>query len=201
MALAVVNNTKEKGMSTMKKVLSVALALVLCLAMCVPAFAADTKDPVDQIADAISGAGIDLGAITDMLSGLGDFDISSITGGDFDIGALTEMLGGLSDIDISSLKDTLLGALGGIGGGDFDIAGILNGLQDNELAQLIAKLYSIAPVEKETEAATEAPTEAPTETEPEEIPETGDSSVGIAVLGVISVAAAAAFVCTRKKEA
>ena len=138
-------------MSTMKKVLSVALALVLCLAMCVPAFAADTKDPVDQIADAISGAGIDLGAITDMLSGLGDFDISSITGGDFDIGALTEMLGGLSDIDISSLKDTLLGALGGIGGGDFDIAGILNGLQDNELAQLIAKLYSIAPVEKETE--------------------------------------------------
>ena len=39
-----------------------------------------------------------------MLSGLGDFDISSITGGDFDIGALTEMLGGLSDIDISSLK-------------------------------------------------------------------------------------------------
>ena len=101
----------------MKKVLSVALALVLCLAMCVPAFAADTKDPVDQIADAISGAGIDLGAITDMLSGLGDFDINSITGGDFDIGALTEMLGGLSDIDISSLKDTLLGALGGIGGG------------------------------------------------------------------------------------
>ena len=188
-------------MSTMKKVLSVALALVLCLAMCVPAFAADTKDPVDQIADAISGAGIDLGAITDMLSGLGDFDISSITGGDFDIGALTEMLGGLSDIDISSLKDTLLGALGGIGGGDFDIAGILNGLQDNELAQLIAKLYSIAPVEKETEAPTEAPTEDPTETEPEEIPETGDSSVGIAVLGVISVAAAAAFVCTRKKEA
>ena len=63
-------------MSTMKKVLSVALALVLCLAMCVPAFAADTKDPVDQIADAISGAGIDLGAITDMLSGLGDFDIA-----------------------------------------------------------------------------------------------------------------------------
>ena len=136
MALAVVNNTKEKGMSTMKKVLSVALALVLCLAMCVPAFAADTKDPVDQIADAISGAGIDLGAITDMLSGLGDFDISSITGGDFDIGALTEMLGGLSDIDISSLKDTLLGALGGIGGGDFDIAGILNGLQDLSLIHI-----------------------------------------------------------------
>ena len=86
----------------MKKVLSVALALVLCLAMCVPAFAADTKDPVDQIADAISGAGIDLGAITDMLSGLGDFDISSITGGDFDIGALTEMLGVLQSMIFQS---------------------------------------------------------------------------------------------------
>lgn len=185
----------------MKKVLSVALALVLCLAMCVPAFAADTKDPIDQIAGALDGAGIDLSAITDKLSGLGDFDLSAITGGDFDLSALTDMLGGLSDIDISSIKDTLLGALGGIGGGDFDIAGILEGLKDNELAQLIAKIYSIAPVEKET--STEAPTttEAPTETEPEEIPETGDSAVGIAVLGVVSVAAAAAFVCTRKKEA
>lgn len=185
----------------MKKVLSVALALVLCLAMCVPAFAADTKDPIDQIAGALDGAGIDLSAITDKLSGLGDFDLSAITGGDFDLSALTDMLGGLSDIDISSIKDTLLGTLGGIGGGDFDIAGILEGLKDNELAQLIAKIYSIAPVEKET--STEAPTttEAPTETEPEEIPETGDSAVGIAVLGVVSVAAAAAFVCTRKKEA
>lgn len=186
----------------MKKVLSVALALVLCLAMCVPAFAADTKDPVDQIAGALEGAGIDLNAITEKLSGLGDFDISSITGGDFDISALTDMLGGLSDVDISIIKDTLLGALGNIGGGDFDIAAILNGLQDNELAQLIAKIYSIAPVEKDsTEAPTETETEAPTETEPEEIPETGDSAVGIAVLGVVSVAAAAAFVCTRKKEA
>lgn len=189
-------------MSTMKKVLSIALALVLCLAMCVPAFAADTKDPVDQIAGALEGAGINLDAITEKLSSLGDFDISSITGGDFDIGALTEMLGGLSDIDISNLKDTLLGALGGIGGGDFDIAGILNGLKDNELAQLIAKIYSIAPAEKETTTeatTTEEITEAPTE--PEEIPETGDSAIGIAVLGVVSVAAAAAFVCARKKEA
>lgn len=186
----------------MKKVLSVALALVLCLAMCVPAFAADTQDPVDQIAGALDGAGIDLSAITEKLSSLGSFDIGSLTGGDFDISAITDALGGLSDLDIASLKDTLIGALGNIGGGDFDIAGILNGLKDNELAQLIAKIYSIAPAEKEsTEAPTETEPEAPTETEPEEIPDTGDSAIGLAVLGVVSVAAAAAFVCTRKKEA
>lgn len=187
-------------MFTMKKVLSVVLALALCFALCVPSFAADTQDPVDMIADAISGAGIDLGAITDVLSGLGNFDIGSLTGGDFDISAITDMLGGLSDFDITSLKDTIVGALGSIGGGDFDIAGIINGLADNELAQLIAQLYSIAPAETETTTEpTEAPTEAPTE--PEVIPDTGDSAIGIAVLGVVSVAAAAAFVCTRKKEA
>lgn len=189
-------------MSTMKKVLSVALALVLCLAMCVPAFAADTKDPVDQIAGALKGAGIDLDAITEKLSSLGNFDIGSLTGGNFDISSITDALSGLSNFDIASLKDTLIGALGNIGGGDFDIASILNGLKDNELANLIAKLYSIGTPEKETtteETTTEEITEAPTE--PEEIPETGDSAIGIAVLGVVSVAAAAAFVCTRKKEA
>jgi LPXTG-motif cell wall-anchored protein len=187
----------------MKKVLSVALALVLCLAMCVPAFAADTQDPVDQIAGVLDRAGIDLSAITEKLSSLGSFDIGSLTGGDFDISAITDALGSLSDLDIASLKDTLIGALGNIGGGDFDIAGILNGLKDNELAQLIAKLYSIGTPEKETttEAPTETEPEAPTETEPEEIPDTGDSAIGLAVLGVVSVAAAAAFVCTRKKEA
>ena len=65
----------------MKKLLSIALALVLCLALCVPAFAATP----------------DLGSFTDKIEEI------KASLGDFDTAKITEALG---NIDLDSIKDT-----------------------------------------------------------------------------------------------
>ena len=93
-------------MVPMKKLLSIALALVLCLALCVPAFAATP----------------DLGSFTDKIEEI------KASLGDFDTAKITEALG---NIDLDSIKDALSGSgidlseiAGLLGGGDFDLGAI-----------------------------------------------------------------------------
>ena len=131
----------RKEMVPMKKLLSIALALVLCLALCVPAFAAtpDLGSFTDKIEEIKASLGdfdtakitealgnIDLDSIKDALSGSG-IDLSEIAGllggGDFDLGAIKDQ------VDISAVKDAL--AKLGIDTsmlGDVDILGMLAGL-------------------------------------------------------------------------
>ncbi len=80
---------------------------------------------------------------------------------------------------------------------DFSIPGL-----DDILNTLKAKIKNMYAGEKATTVVVETTTETTTEettTEPEVITDTGSASVGIAAFAAISVAAAAAYVCTKKK--
>lgn len=74
---------------------------------------------------------------------------------------------------------------------------VIEGLLDNDIINFFANLYlgAVGPVEEPT---TEAPTTEPT-TVPE-IPQTGDTSTVMVAIATLSVASAAAFVCTKKKR-
>lgn len=79
---------------------------------------------------------------------------------------------------------------------DFEIPGINDLL--NTLKSKIKNMYAGEKATTVVETTTETTTEETT-TEPVEIIDTGSASVGIAAFAAISVAAAAAYVCTKKK--
>lgn len=188
----------------MKKILSIALALVLCFALCVPAFAAtpdlsaftdkieeikgslgdfDTSKitdtlsglNLDSIRDALGGSGIDLSTITDML-GSGDFDLDAIKD-QIDISAVKDVLAGLG-IDTSMLGDMdILGMLAGLVGGGSDST------PDNA---------------NKGDDANSADDDADDTADDIDIPDTGDT--GIAAIAALSLAAAAAVVLAKKKR-
>ena len=188
----------------MKKLLSIALALVLCLALCVPAFAAtpdlgsftdkieeikaslgdfDTAKitealgnvNLDSIKDALSGSGIDLSAITGLLGG-GDFDLDAIKD-QVDISAVKEALAKLG-IDTSMLGDAdILGMLAGlVGGGDSTATPSDPNKNDNANTD-----------DGSNGAADDF-----------EIPDTGDT--GIAAIAALTIAGAAVVVLAKKKH-
>ena len=147
-------------------------------------------------------AGLDLNSLTSLFSGLTDslsgagIDLSSFSFGSFDIASLLEGNSG-SGAGMASIMDTFSGVLESLG---LD-SSVIEGLLDNDIVNFFANLYlgAVGPVEETT---TEAPTEAPT-TEPTtvpEIPQTGDTSTVMVAIATLSVASAAAFVCTKKKR-
>ncbi len=151
----------------MKKVLAIALALVMALSMSAMAFAADetaAADDVTAILDEIVAVAEDSTAAWDAVEGA----IIKV------IDAIEDTTADLADVEGEVINlETVLGDIPGVS----DLVG--------SLKETIKGLYA-------GETAT-----VPT-TEPEEIVDTGSSSVGIAVFAAVSVAAAAAYVCTKK---
>lgn len=167
---------------------------------------------VSALMDTISGAfgenGIDLASITEGMD-MGDFDISSILGsigGGSDSGSGSgDAAAGATDT-ISSIMDSLTSGLGSLG---LDTSAI-EGLLDNDVVNTIADLFiglgdtlgisggddsSAVATTKATTTTTTTPAVVTSKT-----PKTGDTSTALVALGTLSIAAAATFVCLKKKE-
>lgn len=172
----------------MKKTLSVLLALVFALSLGTVAFAAedaatatDTTTAAPTTTKEVDFWDSFFSEMDGLLGYVVDADVDSIV--DALEKALKDMgVDSLLDLDTSKVAewaDNAAAALEGMGVPKSKTLEWLQGVLD-DLG--IKGLYSYAP--------------APA---PSENPETG-SSAGIAVFAVLSVAAAAAFVCTKKKD-
>jgi len=162
----------------------------------------DVSGLMDMISGAFGEGGLDLGSLTSGLD-MGDFDISSILGGigggsGSSDGAAAE---GSSDA-LSSIMDSLTSGLEGLG---LDTS-MIEGLLDNEVVNFFANLFigvgerlGIGGGDSSTPATTKPSTTAPAVVTTK-TPKTGDTSAVFAALGTLSVAAAAAFVCLKKKK-
>ncbi len=170
----------------MKKVLALALALVMAFSMSAMAFAADAttaapttaatesaeltvKDILNMIIDLVKSSMSQWDAIESVVVRLVDFveNIGSAAVGQADVdGAVADLEAALADVEIPGLSDLL-----------------------DSLKAAIKKMY-----------AGEVATTVEVTTEKAPAPETGSSSVGIAVFAAVSVAAAAAYVCTKKSK-
>ncbi len=219
----------------MKKVLSVLLAVVLCLAFSTMAFATEEtasvnteelSNLVDEIVGAAGEGDIEgvanavqinadklYAAFGDILEGTdtvaadeaADYvvtAISELTGADMEnvreivMDAIAEY--GLEDVEIveasavAGLVDEILARLESLG---IDTTPIVDTLADSKVGGAIIGIYTGDIEEPTTEEVEE--TEEPT-TEEIEIPKTGHAS-SVAAFAVLAVAAAGAYVCTRKK--
>ena len=200
----------------MKKLISIMMALALCLSFSVYAFAEEeaevndekkiaVEDVLNQAADAIDGLSTgDTEAVKDATDSLNE-SLKGITSSE-DFQAFKDTLidyankagVDLSDIDLGVLTD--LGEKFSSDSG-FDNEAIVKDLMDEStplgsLASKIIKTYYDSPAPSTT-------TEPTPEEEPAEVPNppTGDSATGvIAALSVLAVSAAAFVVCTKKKE-
>ncbi len=169
----------------MKKVLALALALVMAFSMSAMAFAADdtttttaaattsaelsVKDILNMIIDLVKSSMSQWDAIESVVVRLVDFieNIGSAAIGQADVdGAVADLEAALADVEIPGLSDLL-----------------------NTLKAQIKAMY-----------AGEVATTVEVTTEQVIVEDTGSSSVGIAVFAAVSVAAAAAYVCTKKSK-
>ena len=163
----------------------------------------DISSLMDTISGAFAGSGFDLSSLTSGFD-MGSFDFSSILSG---LGGLT---GGSGDSDSSSagsgamdamsgIMDSLMGGLSSLG---IDTTAI-EGLLDNDIVNFFANMYiglgQIGDKDEDptttTASSTTKPAAATTKT-----PKTGDTSTVFVALGTLSVAAAAAFICLKKKK-
>lgn len=168
----------------MKKVLALALALVMALSMGTMAFAETTtaapKTTVAAEEDAVMGI---LNMLVDILkASFSQWDaIETVV---IRLVDFIENIGtaAVSEADVKGAVADLEAALAGA-----EIPGVNDLL--NQLKQMIKDLYA-GEVATTVEATTEAAPAA----------DTGSSSVGIAVFAAVSVAAAAAYVCTKKSK-
>lgn len=158
----------------------------------------DLSSLMDTISGAFSGMGFDLGSLTEGFDP-GSFDFSSIisgiTGGGSGNGSSSGSNGAMDTM--SGIMDTLMSGLSSLG---IDTSAI-EGLLDNDIVNFFANMYIglgeiVKPEEKTTAApATTKPAVVTTKT-----PKTGDTSAVFVALGTLTVAAAAAFVCLKKKK-
>lgn len=188
----------------MKKVLALALALIMALSMSAMAFAADETAasgdvnvnvniniPATEATEATEAeddaATLDVVSILNMII---DLVKSSMTQWD----------------DIESIVVRLVDFLENIGSavvGKADVEGAVADLEaalaDVEIPGLSDLLNTLKAKIKAMYAG-EVATTVEVTTEAEAKPDTGSSSVGIAVFAAVSVAAAAAYVCTKKSK-
>ena len=164
----------------------------------------DISSLMDTISGAFAGSGFDLSSLTSGFD-MGSFDFSSILSG---LGGLTGGSSGDSDSTtagsgamsaMSGIMDSLMSGLSSLG---IDTSAI-EGLLDNDIVNFFANMYiglgQIGDKDEDptttTASSTTKPAAATTKT-----PKTGDTSTVFVALGTLSVAAAAAFVCLKKKK-
>lgn len=202
----------------MKKVLAIALALVMALSCGVMAFAEETTaeagNKVNENYDnAVCGyCGSKLGAEELMVDHLKTCPNAQPSDKDYIDLTLKEVLGMIVDLAKSSMEqwgdvETIVNKIIDF----FD--GLLNGgALKSEVDGLVAQLeglfegFEIPGIDELINALKEkilsfyAPGTVVPTTEPAPTEDTGSAPVGIAVFAAVSVAAAAAFVCTKKKD-
>ena len=205
----------------MKKVLAIALALVMALSCGVMAFAEETTAEAgnkvnENYGNAECGyCGSKLGAEELMVDHLKTCPKAKQELDDDDVIDLTlkEVLGMIVDLAKSSMEqwgdvETIVNKII-----DFFDGLINGGALKSEVDGLVAQLeglfegFEIPGIDELINALKEkilsfyAPgTVTPPTTEPADTSDTGSAPVGIAVFAAVSVAAAAAFVCTEKKD-
>lgn len=162
----------------------------------------DISSLMDTISGAFSGAGFDLGSLTKGFD-LGSFDFSSILGGlgggDKKGDSKGSGSGNGAMDTMSGIMDSLMSGLSGLG---IDTSAI-EGLLDNDIVNFFANMYiGLGKIGGKKDDTTT--TKAETTTKPAAVttktPKTGDTSTVFVALGVLSVAAAVAFVCLKKKK-
>ncbi|MBR6785106.1 MAG: acid shock protein [Clostridia bacterium] len=166
----------------MKKVLAILLALVMALSCSAIAFADDAStDAAPAASEAVSEdvAALDVKEVLAMIVELAKASMTQ-----------------WNDVETVVIKivDFVDGLVNGIFGDGVDgliaeLEGLFEGIEIPGIDELINAL-------KEKILSFYAPGVAPTK--PAKTPETGSAPVGIAVFAAVSVAAAAAFVCTKK---
>ncbi len=174
----------------MKKVLALALALVMALSMGAMAFAADTvaDDTTTTTAATTTAADVSVMGILDMLVDIIKASFSQWDAIESVVIRLVDFIenigtAAVSEADVKGAVADLEAALAGA-----EIPGVTDLL--NQLKQKIKDLYAgeVATTVVEETTVVEAPAD------------TGSSSVGIALFAAVSVAAGAAYVCTKKSK-
>ena len=193
----------------MKKILAVLLALIMALSCMVLAFAEGEATPADDSTttttaaaeEAKGGLMIDKGSFFDMTA----TDIIDALIAVFDTHA--EWWDAVEDIIIRIID--FINNIGIGAASQADVAGAISDLEakiaslpivgdilttiHNLITSLKQKIKDLYAGNKETEAVEE--------TDAAPSADTGSSSLGIAAFAAVSVAAAAAYVCTKKKAA
>ncbi len=183
----------------MKKVLSVLVAVVLCLSLGVFASAADID---------LGGVGEDVSLFLDQASAYTPEDAMDVLS-NVDSGDIEEALAAIGSPDLASLSELNTGAIPGFLDQIFDqlsslglpVDAIKQAMSDSEILNFLASIY----IGNNTTTTTEATTEETTEETTLTIPETGNNGSpvsavgGLAVLAAVSLAAAAYFVSNKKK--
>lgn len=161
-------------------------------------------DPTGALSSFVES--LDLSQITDLFSGLtdalGSAGIALPEGGEGSEGGfdITGILGGNSGdgAGIASIMDIFGGVLETLG---LDSA-IIESLGQSDIVNFFANLYMGSVPSVDPEPETEAPTTEKPTTKPYNPPMgVNDGSAVVAACATLSVAAAALFVCTRKKHA
>ena len=168
----------------MKKVLAILLALVMALSCSAIAFADDAStDAAPAASEAVSEdvAALDVKEVLAMIVELAKASMTQ-----------------WNDVETVVIKivDFVDGLVNGIFGDGVDgliaeLEGLFEGIEIPGIDELINAL-------KEKILSFYAPGVVVPTTEPAKTPTTGSAPVGIAVFAAVSVAAAAAFVCTKK---
>ncbi len=171
----------------MKKLLAIVLAIVMIFSMSAIAFAEG-----EDAADEAPAAAFDFSKISESINAVISQIVAALQG---DVLATVQQYiqkivdaieGLLPENDVLGAVADLEGALGNLSIGS-DLFSYVKNLI-NTLKQKIKDFYC-----HETETVVE-------ETEAEAPVDTGSTSIGIVAFAAVSVAAAAAYVCTRKKE-
>jgi hypothetical protein len=173
----------------MKKILAIVLAVVMIFSMSAIAFADDTGSSAPETTTAAPAVNFNIAEsinniINQIVAALQGDVLATIQGYIQQIVNAIEGL--LPQSDVLGAVADLEGALGGLNLGG-DLFSYVKNLI-NTLKQKIKDFYC-----HETETVVE-------ETEAEAPVDTGSTSIGIVAFAAVSVAAAAAYVCTRKKE-
>lgn len=170
----------------MKKVLAIVLALVMAFSCAAMAFAADDAATTTTTAAATTEAATEAASseltVKDVLNAIVELakagmaqwnDVESVVIKIME--ALDNLVNGIVDGSVDGLVAELEGLVGGLELPAMD--NLINTLKEKILSWYTPDIFV---------------------TEPVETPETGSAPVGIAVFAAVSVAAAAAFVCTKK---
>ena len=165
----------------MKKVLAIVLALVMALSCSAIAFADDAAVAADEVATTeVPVAELDIKEVLAMILDLAKAGMAQWNDVETVIIKIVDFVDGLVNGIFADGVDGLIAELEGLFEG-IEIPGIDDLI--NALKEKILSFY--------------APGIVPT-TQPEAPSDTGSAPVGIAVFAAVSVAAAAAFVCTKK---